>query len=317
MKPDPHTFTVFTPTYNRAHTLHRVYDSLANQTFRDFEWLIVDDGSLDRTPAVVQSWQKTANFAIRYYSQANRGKHAAFNRGVREARGTLFLPLDSDDACVPSALERLLWHWRSIPEAQRNGFSGVTALCMDEKGQLIGRRFPRDVVDSDSLEMRYRFKVTCEKWGFHRTDVLRQHAFPEHIQGSYVPEGIVWAQISRRFKTRFVNEVLRIYYTDGPSLMRGGTPARNAAGGRLAELMTLNADLDYFRYAPLEFCRVAARYVRLSLHAGTGLHEQWGQIANAPGRALWLLALPVGLAVYAQDRWTPLSRPSEDLDETI
>jgi glycosyltransferase involved in cell wall biosynthesis len=303
MRSDDHTFTVFTPAYNRAHTLHRVYESLAHQTFRDFEWLIVDDGSTDQTAALVRAWQGIAPFPIRYYLQANRGKHVAFNRGVREARGTLFLTLDSDDACVPTALERLLWHWQSILEEERAGFSGVTALCVDENGQLVGRRFPRDVMDSDSLEMRYRFKVTCEKWGFHRTDVLRQYAFPEDVPGRYVPESIVWCQVARRYKTRFVNETLRIYYTDQPSLMRSGTPGRAVAGARLAQLATLNTDLDYFKYAPLEFCRAAARYVRFSLHTGASLGEQWRQITNAAGRTLWLLALPVGLAIYAHDKW--------------
>ena len=68
-------FTVFTPTYNRAHTLHRVYGSLKVQTFRDFEWLIVDDGSTDDTEALVKQWQAEANFPIRYIWQKNSGKH--------------------------------------------------------------------------------------------------------------------------------------------------------------------------------------------------------------------------------------------------
>ena len=96
-----YTFTVFTPTCNRCATLPRVYASLAAQTFRDFEWLIVDDGSTDCTAALVDKWTAQADFPIRYLRQENRGKHIASNRAVREARGELFLVLDSDDACVP------------------------------------------------------------------------------------------------------------------------------------------------------------------------------------------------------------------------
>src|SRR5688572_23550113 len=106
-----YTFTVFTPTHNRAHTLQRVYDSLRGQTFRDFEWLIVDDGSKDGTDRLAAAWARSADFEIRYRRQPNRGKHVAFNAGVRDARGELFLPLDSDDACVPRALERFIHHW--------------------------------------------------------------------------------------------------------------------------------------------------------------------------------------------------------------
>src|SRR5690242_19362698 len=103
----PPLFTVFTPTYNRAHTIERVYRSLCTQNCRDFEWLVVDDGSTDGTEALIRQWQHEAEFPIRYFWQPNAGKHVAMNRGVAEASGSLFLTLDSDDACVPWALERL------------------------------------------------------------------------------------------------------------------------------------------------------------------------------------------------------------------
>ena len=57
-------FTVYTPTYNRAHTLHRCYESLKVQTFRDFEWLIVDDGSTDGTAELVAGWQATCHLSV-------------------------------------------------------------------------------------------------------------------------------------------------------------------------------------------------------------------------------------------------------------
>ena len=106
-----YVFTVFTPTFNRSLTLRRVYESLRLQTFRDFEWLIVDDGSTDCTKELVEKWRTESSFPIRYIYQENRGKPAAFNQGVQKAQGELFLTLDSDDACVPQALERLKYHW--------------------------------------------------------------------------------------------------------------------------------------------------------------------------------------------------------------
>jgi len=304
MTPAPCTFTVFTPTYNRAHTLHRVYESLSRQTVRDFEWLIVDDGSDDGTGDLAARWQKVADFPVRYVRQRNLGKHVAFNHGVREAAGQLFLPLDSDDACVPQALERFIHQWESIPEDQRARFTGVTARCMDESGRPVGKPFPLDVIDSDSLTMRYQFQVTDEKWGFHRTEVLRRFPFPEDVPRGYLPEAVVWSRIARVYKTRFVNEPLRIYYTDQPSLMRGDGPERHAAAARLADLMVLNEHLDYFKYGPLAFCRSAAQYVRLSMHAGTGPAGQFAEIGSMLGKLLWMIAYPVGLAVYLRDRRT-------------
>src|SRR5260370_21551906 len=147
-----HVFTVFTPTYNRASTLPRVYESLKAQTFRDFEWLIVDDGSADNTREVVEKWQGEAAFPVRYIYQRNQGKPAAYNRAVQEARGELFLFIDSDDACFPQALERLKFHWDNIPAERRAKFSAVTVLCEDQHGQLCGEGFPHDGLDSDSGE---------------------------------------------------------------------------------------------------------------------------------------------------------------------
>ena len=84
-------FTVCTPTFNRAHTLDRVYDSLMAQTFKDFEWVIIDDGSSDRTKELVSEWQSEAPFPIRYEFQKNQGKHIAVNLGAQLAAGELFL----------------------------------------------------------------------------------------------------------------------------------------------------------------------------------------------------------------------------------
>jgi glycosyltransferase involved in cell wall biosynthesis len=299
-----HTFTVFTPCFNRAHTLHRVYESLDAQTFRDFEWLIVDDGSTDETASLVEGWQRSSSFNIRYLWQENRGKHIAFNHGVREARGELFLTLDSDDACVPEALERLRYHWDTIPAEQKHRFSAVTSLCMDQHGRIVGDRFPRDVTDSDSLEIRYRYGVGGEKWGFHRTAVLREFPFSEEISRQYVPESTIWSRIARAYRTRFVNEALRIYFIDEPSMVHGQQRGKNALGGRLYHLGVLNDERDYFRLAPLEFFRSAGLYSRYSFHLRMRMAEQVRAIRGFRERLLWLMMLPAGLGLYLRDcRW--------------
>src|SRR2546423_7881993 len=98
-------FTVFTPTYNRAHTLLRVYESLKKQTFDDFEWLIVDDGSTDDTPTLVKQWISDGILTIRYVFQENAGKHVCINVATKLARGRYIATIDSDDWYVPTALE--------------------------------------------------------------------------------------------------------------------------------------------------------------------------------------------------------------------
>ena len=130
------------------------------------------------------------------------------------AEGEFLLVLDSDDACVTNALERLKYHWDNIDDQEQNEFSGVTSLCEDQHGKLVGDPFPQDILDSDSLELRYRYKVEGEKWGFQRTELLRRNPFPEDLRQTYVPEDIIWNKIARKYKTRFINEQLRIYWIE-------------------------------------------------------------------------------------------------------
>ena len=246
-------FTVFTPTYNRENLIHRVYDSLCAQTFRDFEWLIVDDGSTDGTRVIIEEWQKKSYFPIRYIFQERGHKKKAFNRGVREAEGELFLPLDSDDTALPYALETFYYYWTDIVPERRGNFVGVCALCADEKGQIIGDLFPQDIFESDSLECQYRYRIAGEKWGCLRTDILRQFPFPTEITG-FVPEGIVWSAIAKHYKTRFINHALRIYYRELDSITQAVNSFREiqgmSAGRALYSGSVLENDLSWFFYNP-------------------------------------------------------------------
>lgn len=296
-------FTVFSPTYNRAHTLHRVYESLVAQTFRDFEWLVIDDGSTDETRSLIEPWRDEANFPIRYIYQENQGKHVAHNRAIEEAKGELFLTLDSDDGCVPEALARFKYHWDRIPQEQKSHFSAVTALCMDQEGRVIGDKFPNHITDSDSLECYYKLRVRGEKWGFQRTDVLRQFPFPTPTHWeSHIPEGVVWSKIARQYKTRYVNEPLRIYYTGHQSLSNSSNPRKIALAGKMQHTLALNEHIDYVRYAPVAFLRSAVHYVRFSLHLGETPIQQIRGLNNLPAKGLCLVALPVGVLVYAKDK---------------
>lgn len=222
-------FSVVTPTYNRAHTLGRVYRSLLAQTCRDFEWLVVDDGSTDGTSKLVRQWFQEGALRIRYLRQPNGGKHVAFNFAVREARGEMVVPLDSDDECVPRALERFQFHWASIPKHERDRFSGIMCLCMDERGLLLGGPLPEDTIDGHPFEVMDCLRRTAEMWAAFRTDVLRAYPFPEYQNERFVPEGLVWNRIGRRYITRFVNEGLRIYFDSPDSLSRSSVLIRMAS----------------------------------------------------------------------------------------
>lgn len=298
-----YTFTVFTPTYNRAHTLHRVYESLCAQTYQSFEWLIVNDGSTDHTEQLVQQWQQSAPFPIRYHRQENSGKHIAYNYAAKVALGEFVVNLDSDDACVPEALERFQDYWNQIPPAQRSKYSGIDCLCQDTEGKIIGDRFPQSPMDSHVAEIRYRLRISGEKWGMQRTDVLREFPFPD-VQGRRLemPESIVWTRLTRQYPARYVNDALRIYYTNGADqITRARWAEKDTRGFFLSNQTTLNYDLDYFWYAPRTFIKAAANCSRAGLHCGYPLRQQVNSLTSISARLLWLSLLPLGFVLWFRD----------------
>ena len=293
-------FTVCTATFNRAHTLHRVFDSLKAQTFQDFEWLVIDDGSSDETETLIARWQSRTSFSIRYKYQQNQGKHIAINLGATLALGDLFVVADSDDAFLPNALEVFYEAWLAIPKTSRSDFVGVTGLCVTDDGRIIGDRFPEDILDTTSLEVSYRHRVDGEKWGFYRTDIIRQFPSPSIDGLSFFSESIIWHAIGRRYMTRFINKPLRIYKQDAGDQLTRRSPSDTAPAG-VFYVITLNNDHDYMFVAPMFFARIAAHGVRFALHRSESLTTQLSQLRQPKLKALWMIVFIPGLLLYLTD----------------
>ena len=215
--------TIFTPTYNRAHLLGRVYESLQRQSCRDFEWVIVDDGSTDNTEAVVNEFIAEAGFAIRYFKQPNGGKHRAVNRGVREARGEAFFIVDSDDSVSPNGLAIIAEEYRGI--RHDSAFGGVSGCMASHKGVAITPNFPssrpdvenENFVDCNALEIRYKYNVKGDLAEVFRTSALREFPFPEFEGEKFCPEALVWGRIAQKYRMRYFNKPIYLaeYQDDG------------------------------------------------------------------------------------------------------
>jgi glycosyltransferase involved in cell wall biosynthesis len=300
----PHApfFTVFTPTFNRARTLHRVFDSLCSQILRDFEWVVVDDGSTDNTPELIKQWAEEATFPIRYFRQPNSGKHIAHNFAVREARGVLFAVLDSDDALETDALERIRNNWLEIPVAERARYSGLGSLCRDQQGKIIGVPFPTSPFDADFRESFFvRRRFGGEKWGVSRTDVLRQFPFPDIKGTNFVPEALTGFQMAKAYKRRYVNEVFRIYYVaneNGGATLTGCDNIAKGARGRLYfYAWILNNEMEFFPRAPMPFIGAAVMLPVVARYGDVTIGEVWRQLKGWRAKALLLAASPLALAL--------------------
>lgn len=297
-------FTVFTPTYNRASTIGRVHESLLNQTFKDFEWVIVDDGSTDNTAELVKVWQAAAPFSIRYTWQKNGHKKTAFNRGVQEAHGEFFICVDSDDALTENALEILFKHWLSIDDNNKANFAGVSGLCVRPSGATVGDLFPTDVFDSNALEVFYKHKVKGDKAGFYRLDILKLYPFPQDVAG-HVPESIVWQKIARKYLVRFINTSILVNYFSDSSLTTTKTYLsykNNSEGHALWSCDVLSNDLDWFPHRPFWFFKMAANFTRFRMHMrDAGIQKEYHSNSFL-SKTLVVIMYPVALLLYARDK---------------
>ena len=239
--------SILTPTYNRGKLLLPLYDSLKSLTFKDFEWLIVDDGSEDDTEQYALSWIahniQNAEFPIRYIKKSNGGKHTAINRGVREANGELILILDSDDTLPSDSLATIAQYYE-----QCKGYkdcAGVCGLMAHHDGQLIGTGFPKDPMYESALLFRYAEKgnVTGDLLEVYKTSVMREFPFPEIDNEKFCPESLVWNRIANTYKLFCFNKV--IYYRD---YLEGGLTSkivRIRMNSPVASTMTYAEMLDY------------------------------------------------------------------------
>ncbi|HXR98110.1 MAG TPA: glycosyltransferase family A protein [Terriglobales bacterium] len=302
--------TVFTPTFNREVTIHRPYESLCRQTNRDFEWLIVDDGSADRTQERVSAWQAHARFPIRYVWQENASKAAAWNRGLQEARGQFFVCLDSDDECLPEALATLLRHWNELPIQHRAHFSGVTSLTLDETGKPYGPPLPAAVIDCTPVEAHFRFHL-WETWHFYRTEIAKQ--FPFELIAGYrqcLYEGTVINRMATKYQQRHIAERLRIFHTEQTPGAEGhlsvgitsSTGIKHGPGLRAVHLSLLRYHCAWIFKDPAKFYRAAANYIRFSFAQGIGAAAQLRDLQASAAQVLWIVALPAGLLLNVRDR---------------
>ena len=209
--------TVFTPAYNRAHTLTRTYESLLCQSCKDFIWLIVDDGSVDNTAEIVRLWQHRDNgFEIEYIYKENGGMHTAHNTAYENIHTELNVCIDSDDCLADGAVEKIRLAWGKIKDC---GYAGLVGLDADMNGNIIGSAFPLEMKDT-TLSGFYASGGTGDKKLVYRTDIINRYPpYPIFPGEKYVALAYKYLLIDQEYKLAVINEVLCNveYQADGSS----------------------------------------------------------------------------------------------------
>lgn len=218
-----YVMTIFTPTYNRAELLARLYESLAKQTNKNFEWVVVDDGSSDGTEKWIQTVLLSSPFEMKYHMNQHGGKHRAINKGVEMANGEFVFFVDSDDY-LPSGSIETIAKWINDVEDRRY-LAAISGLRMDTEGNIIGER--PDIEEGDYIECsnlkRYRMHLMGDKAEIYRTEILKKYPFPEFDQEYFVTERIVWDKIAAEgYKVRWYNTPIYICEYQQSGLSKSG-----------------------------------------------------------------------------------------------
>lgn len=288
---NPPFLSILTPTYNRGHLLRRCYESLLAQSDRDFEWIIVDDGSGDHTEEVVRGFD-TQNFPLIYIKKENGGKHTALNAAHPHIRGRYVLILDSDDYLTEDAVAQVRRGWEQYEDRAEIGI--VTFLKGGSKADPnCTAPTPGEPVDI----LRYRRTVIhstdcCE---VIRTELFRKYPFPVFEGERFVSECALWNRVALTHKCVYINRVVYIceYLEGGLTKSGRAMRLRNPRGGMFISELRMGRN-NFFKqrikYGLLYCCygffagRTAARIIRGAEHKlltcvcilpGYAIYKRW------------------------------------------
>ena len=208
--------TVLTPTFNRGGGLQSLWDSLQKQTVKEFEWLVVDDGSIDGTKNLITKLQEKSDFPIRYIYKSNGGKHTALNVGIQTICSELIFIVDSDDCVTDDAVESILKIHKKY--RSQNNICGYAFLRAFPDGKVNGKKFDVNEKIGSYIDVRVNGDDTgADKAEVFKTHCLKEFPFPEYPNEKFLGEDLVWVRMARKYEMVHINKAIYVgnYLEDG------------------------------------------------------------------------------------------------------
>lgn len=281
------TLTIFTPAYNRAHTLGRTYESLCRQTSKDFEWLIIDDGSSDNTRQLVEEWIKDDVIPIRYIYQENQGMHGAHNTAYQNITTELNTCIDSDDWMPDNAVEIIVTTWNKYGNSTLSGLVGLDVL---EDGSLIGSEFPKGK-KYVKVGKFYEEGGSGDKKLVYRSDIIKSVPDYPIFEGErYFSLAYKYLIVEERYDMLAINKPLAIveYQQDGSSY------------GMFRQYWNNPNGWMFYRKFEMVHTSSFIRKIKLSIHYVSSCirARRFTQIFNNPQPLMTLILSPIGGLLY-------------------
>ncbi len=281
--------TIFTPTYNRGYILTRLYNSLLKQSNKNFEWIIVDDGSTDNTQELINIWKKENKIDIKNIYQENQGKMIAHNVGVENARGDLFVCVDSDDYLKENAVDIILSKVKKIDKD--DNCTGMVGKKVFNNGQPVGTDMPNNVKYSTLRELYSKYKYRGDTVLVFKTNIIKKYYFPKIEGEKFIPETYLYDNIDNDGKLMIMDEEIYVceYLEDGYTANSAAIIKNNPKGYIMYAKQRMNNPKVSFK---LRF-KASAQFI-----LGNWLARNKGYIKKSKRKLMLLLAIPFAAIIY-------------------
>lgn len=299
------SISILTPTYKGRERLITVKKCIEAQTKAIKEWIIVVDGCDESTINIANNLE-IENVKIIVIGQEHGHKKTALNLGLKYVTGKYVFIADDDDEFPPDAIEKLFEAWDQLSNSEKTEYIGVTGLCGDADGNVIGDYFPKKIFRSNALECSLKYRVKGEKWGFLRTNILKKYPFFEDAEG-YIGEGTVWFAIARQYKTLYVNQIVRTYNYNPDSIinaqLNGKKINANCQAYTYGYKDNFEKYLDFFVYHPRYFFACGVNYQRFLFHSiRLKKFKNWMYPSIKPTIVILnLVCIPLSIAFFIND----------------
>lgn len=283
--------TIFTPAYNRAHTLPRTYESLCKQNCKDFIWLVIDDGSTDNTHEVVDKWiNSQKSFEIRYVYKENGGLHTGYNTAIELLDTELAVCVDSDDWLTADAVDKIMSHWKRYGNSS---VAGIAALDMYESGEIIGDKFPElSTINLIDMQIgKYSIKNGDKKL-IVRSDLYKSVAPQKTCNGekNFNPH-YMHLQISKKYDFLVLNEPLCVVEYQQNGMSNNIYKQYRDSPNSFAELrkLTLTFEQAHLSYKFRQY---------IHLVSSCFLAKNFSYCNDVPNPLLLAVSFPFGIALF-------------------
>lgn len=279
--------TVLTPAYNRDYIIERLYKSLVMQTYKNFEWLVIDDGSTDKTENKINEFIREDKIKIRYFKQQNGGKHRALNKGISLIRNEVTFIVDSDDYLLDNAIEEITKAYEIYNDNPQ--ICGYSFLRCFPDMKINGDSFRESPYVSDYITCRLNEGISGDKAEAYLTKCLKEFPFLEVEGENFLFEDYVWIQMAEKYKTIHFN--IPIYM--GNYLEDGLT--------KNIDVMKINNPIGMMQRSKImesRKCNILTRIKAIIMYISYGRIAQYSYLdlyKNSLNKGFYILLLPVGI----------------------